>query len=124
MEIKSYRDLLVWQKAMALMVACYKMTDKLPKTEVYTLSSEIRRSALHIPSFIADGQGRKNTGEYIQRLGTAYGSLMMLETQLQAVEMLQFLPNSEIEPLLEKSSEVGKMLNKLIERLRTGRPDS
>ena len=124
MEVKSYRDLFVWQKAMALMVACYKMTDKLPKTEVYTLSSEIRRSALHVPSFIADGHGRKNTGEYIQRRGTAYGSLMMLETQLQAVELLQFLPLSEIEPLLEKSAEVGKMLNKLIQSLRSGRPES
>src|SRR5262245_16070186 len=110
-EIKSYRDLLVWQKSMQLVVECYAVSERLPKSESFGLTSDIRRAAAHIPAYIAEGQGREAIGEYIQRLSWAEGSLKMLETYLLTTEMLQYFPMSEIEPVLDKCTEVGKMLS-------------
>ena len=120
-EINSYRDLFVWQKAMDLMVICYKLVEKLPPHEKYGLVSEIRRSAMHVPAHIADGKGREYLNEYLQKLSAAHGSLMYLETNLQAIDRLQYLPMEEITPALNLSAEVGKMLQKLIGRLRGDR---
>ena len=121
MEINSYRDLLVWQKAMDLVVECYQLTDKLPKTEAYGLTAEIRRSAVHIPAFIADGHGRDFRNEYLQRLSAAHGQLMTLETQWIAVNHLQYLSTEEIEPVLARCGEVGRMINGLIRSLNQGK---
>lgn len=120
MEIKSYRDLHVWQKAMELVVLCYKLTEKLPKSETHGLGGSIQRSASYVPAYIADGHSRDNRGDYINRLSMALGSLSMLETHVLAVEMLSFLPMSEAQPVLDKCTEVGKMLNKLMTSLRGG----
>lgn len=121
MEINSYRDLLVWQKAMDLVVECYKLADKLPKSEMYGLAGEIRRSAFHIPAFIADGHGRDFRTEYLQRLSADHGQLMTLETQWLAVDRLEYLSMIDIEPILRRCSEVGKMLNGLIRSLNRGK---
>ena len=120
-EIKSYRDLKVWQKAMELLVECYKLTEKLPKSESYGLIADIRKAATHVPAYIADGQGREALGEYIQRLSWSEGSLKMLETYWTAVEMLKYLPPEEIEPIFNRCTEVGKMLSGLMRSLRGGR---
>lgn len=124
MEVQSYRDLQVWQKAMDLVVVCYHLAEKLPASETYGLSTDIKRQARVVPSYIADGKGRKQLAEYISKLSPAHGSLMALETDLLLVERLGFLPMSEIEPALELSAQVGKMLNKLISRLRGERTDA
>lgn len=121
MEIKSYRDLIVWQKAMELVVACYKLTDGLPKTEAYGLISNIRKAATHVPAYIADGQGRELLNEYIQRLSWAEGSLKMLETYWLTAEMLGYLTKPEIAPMLDRCTEVGKLLGGLMRSLRGGR---
>ncbi|MGE0885007.1 MAG: four helix bundle protein [Blastocatellales bacterium] len=118
MEVQSYRDLLVWQKAMDLVVVCYRLAEKLPASEAYGLATDIKRQARLVPSYIADGKGRKQLSEYIAKLSPAHGSLMALETDLLLVERLSLLPMSEIEPALDLSSQVGKMLNKLISTLR------
>ena len=76
MSIRSYRDLLVWQKAMDLVVVCYQLTEKLPPSENFGLSSRIRNFASNVPSYIADGEGRKTNSEYFSRLSLAHGSLM------------------------------------------------
>ncbi|NEO35058.1 MAG: four helix bundle protein [Moorea sp. SIOASIH] len=65
LEVKSYRDLKVWNRAMDLVVLCYKLTSKLPKTEIYGLSSQIQRAAVSIPANIAEGKGRQHLGDYI-----------------------------------------------------------
>ena len=122
MEVKNYRDLLVWQKAMDLMMECYKLTEKFPKTEIYGLIGEIRRTSIHIPSYIADGHGRDYTNEFIQRLSAAHGQLMTLETQWIAADRLQYLSKNEIEPVLTSCSTVGKLINGLIRSLKTGHP--
>ena len=119
--IESYRDLYVWQKAMDLIVECYKLTEKLPPSENFGLISGIRRASTLVASYIADGKGRNNITEYLQKLSSASGSLKFLETQILVVDRLKYLPLSEIEPSLGLSEEVGKMLTKLTQSLRGGR---
>jgi four helix bundle protein len=84
--IKSYRDLRVWQEAMTLAEACYRLTRGFPKEEMFGLSSQIRRSAASIPANIAEGHGRENTQSFIQYLRIAQGSLKELETHLMLAE--------------------------------------
>lgn len=117
-KIESYRDLHVWQKAMDLIVECYKLTEKLPPSESFGLISGIRRASTLVASYIADGKGRNNTAEYLQKLSAASGSLKFLETQVLVIDRLKYLPMSEIEPSLGLSDEVGKMLTKLTHSLR------
>lgn len=116
--IQSYRDLKVWQKAMDLVEECYMLAEKLPPSESFGLISGIRRAATLVASNIADGKGRNNTAEYLQKLSAASGSLKFLETQILIVDRLKYLSMSEIEPSLGLSEEVGKMLTKLTQSLR------
>ena len=120
MAIQSYRDLLVWQKAMDLVVLSYGLADKLPPSEMYSLAGSIRRASSSVPSYIADGFGREQTSEYLSRLSVAYGSLMALETHLLTTERLSFFTMQELEPALSLSAEVGRMLNGLMNRLKRG----
>jgi four helix bundle protein len=117
-DIQSYRDLKVWQKAMDLVMECYNLTEKLPPSENFGLTSGIRRAAILVASYIADGKGRNNVAEYLQKLSAASGSLKFLETQILVVDRLKYLPTSEIERSLGLSDEVGKMLTKLTQSLR------
>ena len=117
MPIQNYRDLLVWQKSMDLVVVCYQLTEKLPPSENFGLSSRIKNFASNVPSYIADGSGRKTNSEYFSRLSLAHGSLMSLETQLLIIDRLKFLLMEEIEPALSLASEVGKMLNGLMNKV-------
>jgi four helix bundle protein len=119
--IQSYRDLKVWQKAMDVIVECYKLTEMLPPSENFGLISGVRRAAILVASNIADGKGRNNTAEYLQKLSAASGSLKVVETQLMVVDRLKYLPTSEIEPSLALCDEVGRMLTKLTQSLRGGR---
>jgi four helix bundle protein len=78
--VKSYRELLVWQKAMELTVLVYRLTEGFPKREIYGLAAQIRRAGVSVPSNIAEGYGRGSRREYIQFLSIAQGSLKELET--------------------------------------------
>ena len=118
MAIKSYRDLLVWQKAMNLVVESYRLTNQLPKSETYGLTSQIQRAAVSIPANIAEGHGRDHLGDYLRHLSIANGSLMELETHLLLIHRLDYLPMNEIEPVLSLTSEVGKMIAALSSSLR------
>lgn len=118
MIINSYQDLLVWQKAMDLVVACYELASKLPLSESHGLASDIQRKARQIPSYIADGFGRGNTNEYLSRLSFAHGSLMALETDILTTTRLSFLTPEEIAAVLARCTEIGKMLNGLMRSLR------
>lgn len=80
--VDSYRDLLVWQRNMALAEGCYHLTRDFPREEVYGMTSQVRRSAVSIPANIAEGYGRESRGEYVQFLRVAQGSLKELETHL------------------------------------------
>jgi len=113
MHVRSYRDLEVWQKAMDLVVECYKITEQFPKDEIYGLIIQLRRAAVSIPANIAEGRGRLHTGEFVQHLSIAYGSLAELETHLQIAQRLNYIDIEKLNQLLEKTAEIGRMINGL-----------
>lgn len=100
MEIRSYRDLLVWQKAMDLVLECYRLGKLLPKSEMYGLTAQTQRSAVSIPANIAEGHGREHLGDYLHHLSVANGSLMELETHLLIIQRLSYLSVIEIKRAL------------------------
>jgi four helix bundle protein len=116
---QSFRDLLVWQKAMQLALAIYKLSQGFPNEERFGLTSQLRRCAVSIPSNIAEGQGRLNKGEFINFLGIARGSNFELQTQLELARALQFGKPELLEDADAKACEVGKMLHGLLESLRS-----
>jgi four helix bundle protein len=120
-KVASYRDLLVWARAMDIVEVCYKLSKQIPPSEIYGLISQIRRAAVSIPANIAEGHGRRNLGEYIQHLSIANGSLKELETHLLIAGRLHYISDVEIIPALEGCSEIGRMLTSLIQKLRQKR---
>ncbi|MBI1866236.1 MAG: four helix bundle protein [Candidatus Staskawiczbacteria bacterium] len=115
MYLRSYKELIVWQKSIKLVKEIYKLTYEFPKSEIYGLSSQMQRAAISIPSNIAEGYSRKNLKEYIQFLHIAYGSSAELETQLIIVkELYPKLGCNTAESFLE---EIRKMLNTIIKKL-------
>ena len=117
--IRSHRDLLVWQKAMDLVVSVYRATENFPKTETYGLSSQIRRAVTSIPANIAEGQGRRLMKEFVYFLSNGRGSLLELDTHLEAASRLGFLDPADHGKLRIQLDEVGRMLNGLMRSLTT-----
>ena len=116
-ELKGYRELIVWKRAMDLVVEAYELVKRLPKQEQYSLSDQIRRSAISIPSNIAEGNGRNSDKDYIRFLSMARGSQYELETQLMLCTRLGYLSDDDIDKSLNLCDEIGRMLNALITRL-------
>lgn len=116
--VRSYRDLVVWKSSMALAVACYKATSSFPKSEIFGLVSQIRRAATSVPANIAEGNGRENSGSYVQFLRIAQGSLKELETLLMLAEQTEFLAKGDCDDLIERAEETGKMLRSLIRSIQ------
>jgi four helix bundle protein len=108
-----YKDLRVWQKAMDLVVEVYKLTGHFPDSEKYGLISQMNRSAVSIPSNIAEGSGRNSPREFHQFLGIAKGSLAELETQLEISKRLSLYTEYNYEVLFKLAQYVGKMISKL-----------
>ena len=115
--IKSYRDLVVWQKSMALVSEIYLLTKGFPKEELYGITSQIRRSAVSIPSNIAEGYGRNSTQDYIRFLQIACGSLYEIQTQLEIAVNLGYLENGRSQTVLQNINEIERMLSTLIKKL-------
>ena len=116
-EVKSYKDLLVWTKSLALIKSVYRETKIFPKDEVWALTSQIKRAVISVASNIAEGSSKRSTREFIRFLNISYGSLSELEEQLIIANELEFLPNEKRSLLTEQCSEIGKMLNGLIRSL-------
>jgi four helix bundle protein len=115
---RSFRDLVVWQRAMQLTVAIYRLTRDFPRDEQYGLTSQIRRSAVSVPSNIAEGQGRLNAGEFRQFLGIARGSNCELQTQLEIARALEIGNPASLNETEGLSHEIGKMIYSLLESLK------
>jgi four helix bundle protein len=115
MPLKSYKELIVWQKAMDCVVATYEVTNHLPKSEMYGLASQMRRAAVSVPSNIAEGYQRYNRGEYKQFLHIADASCSELETQIELV--MRLYPSVDVMKALPILQEVQKMLFVLIRKL-------
>ena len=117
MKVKSYEELIVWQKAMVLARMVYVLQRKLPKEELYGLGDQIRRAVVSIPSNIAEGFGRESPNEFRHFLAIARGSLYEVKTQLQLSESLgYFQVDSDVTLLI---AEVGKLINGLARSLTT-----
>jgi four helix bundle protein len=119
--VRSYRELIAWQKAIDLVTAVYEQTSTFPDSERFGLTSQLRRAAVSVPSNIAEGQGRASTGEFNQFLGHARGSLLEIETQVFIAQNLGFLKADCGKGLLLKCAEVGRILNGLMAALKTKR---
>jgi len=94
--VTSYRDLIVWQKSVQLVVTVYKLTENFPRTEIHGLTSRMRRAAISIPSNIAEGRRRGSKKEFKQFLTNAFGSGSELETQVEIAKLLPFSKNLNI----------------------------
>jgi four helix bundle protein len=112
--LKSYKELIVWQKSTDLVLEIYELTREFPKEELYNITSQIRRSSVSIPSNIAEGYSRGHRQEYLQFLRIAFASGAELETQLILAEKLSLSPNKKFRKSNEILVEVMKMLNVLI----------
>lgn len=119
--IKTYRDLLVWQKSMALVTEIYRLLKSFPKDETYGLASQIRRCAVSVPSNIAEGYGRNSTNDYIRFLYIATASLYELQTQIEIALNLQYLSKTDFDKLYESSREIERMLSSLTGKLNDKR---
>lgn len=119
MTIKTYKELIVWQKAMDLVKEIYTLTEKFPKDELYGLRSQMERSAVSVPSSIAEGYLRRHRKEYIQYLSISLGSAAELETQIlicKTITKFKHLNFTKAENLLD---EVLKMLYVMIQKMNT-----
>lgn len=119
MAISSYKELIVWQRAMELVAAVYACTAAFPKEEQYTLTAQIRRAAISIPSNIAEGSRRSSRKDYRNFLMKAYGSGSELETQIEIAKRLPFGEKMDFHRVDSLLEEVMRMLNKMTSELKT-----
>ena len=110
----TYRDLVAWQRGMELVTAIYRVSAGFPKSEVYGLASQLRRSATSVPSNIAEGKGRRSKREYVMFLYRARGSLLEAETQLEIAKNLEYIAPTMFDSLFEQCASVGRALHGLI----------
>ena len=116
---QSYRDLIAWQKAMDFVMDVYRTSKAFPRDELYGLSSQVRRSAVGVPTNIAEGQARFSSNEFHYFLGRARGSLVEVETQLMIAQKLAYFTPEHGKHLLDQAAELGKILNGLIGAIRS-----
>ena len=117
-KINSYQDLQVWQKAVDLCVEVYRLVKLLPKEEMYSLSDQMRRAVVSIPSNIAEGYTRKSTNEYLNFLSIANGSRTELETQLLICERINYLSEADTEKAFVLIDEIGAIIYHIMTKLR------
>jgi four helix bundle protein len=118
MAVRHYQDLVAWQQAMELVQAIYRATRGFPKEEMFGLAHQIRRSAVSIPSNIAEGQARTTTREFIHFLSIGNGSRQELETQTIIAQRLGYLSSQQTEELLNASYNLGRVLSGLVRSLK------
>ncbi len=124
MTVRSYRDLVVWKKGMALAASVYRLTRQLPKHEEYRISGQMIRAATSVPANLAEGHGRGTRRDYAHFVSIAKGSLAELETFLLLVAELDLAPSTATDLVLAQAEEVGRMLTALRARLIAKPPSS
>ncbi len=110
MGLRSYRDLIAWQKAMDLVEQAHRVTRNWPSDERYELTSQVRRAVVSVPANIAEGQGRSGSKELLHHLSIANGSLHEAETHLLIAKRLDYLDGQTCDELLRQTAEVGRLL--------------
>jgi four helix bundle protein len=111
--VRSYRDLIAWQKAMDYAVMVHQESARFPKDEIYGLRGQIRESSVSVPSNIAEGHGRRSTKEFRRFLSISYGSLCEAQTQTLLAERFSYWDNSTTERIIRLGEEVGRLINGL-----------
>ena len=120
--IKSYKDLLIWQKGIDIVINLYQLVEDFPKEEIYALSSQLKRASVSIPSNIAEGYGRNSTQSYIHFVSISRGSLFELETQLIIAQKLKFVKNERLlSELMNQITEESKMINSFLNKLESSK---
>jgi four helix bundle protein len=117
-EVRSFKDLVAWQKAMALVTEVYRVSQGFPKEEMFGLMNQSRRAAVSVPSNIAEGHARTSKKEFQYFLSNARGSLAELETQLTIAHQLAYIDKTTITQLVGQLSEVGRILTGLLASLK------
>ena len=117
--IRSYKDLDVWQRSMALAEDCYRATTEFPRDEIYGMTAQIRRAAASIPANIAEGYGRDQTGSFIQFLRIAQGSARELETHMILCGRIGLLHREDRDKLLDECERISRMLRALVRSLES-----
>ena len=117
MQVRSYRDLIVWQKGMELAADIYRLTRLLPKQEEYRISGQMIRAATSVPANIAEGHGRGTRKDYAHFISIAKGSLAEVETFLLLTRNLDLAPHDQCDAVLSRAEEVGRMLTALRAKL-------
>ncbi|BCY29023.1 four helix bundle protein [Flavobacterium okayamense] len=115
--MKSYRDLIVWQKSMNWVTLVYKISEVFPESEKFGLVSQIKRSSVSVPSNIAEGYGRNYKKDYAKFLQIARGSQYECQTQIEIAVNLSFIKREQIQEASDLSIEIEKMLNSLVNKL-------
>jgi four helix bundle protein len=115
----TYRDLIVWQKAMRLVTLVYQATQSFPKEEIYALTSQVRRCAVSMPSNFAEGNGRRSRSDYVRFLQISVGSLYELETQVEIAKNLGYVKTQAFDNLSGFMREIERMLSSLVRKLST-----
>lgn len=119
--MKTFRDLIAWQKAKSFVVLIYKVTDKFPRAELYSLTDQIRRASVSIPSNIAEGYQRKTTKEFYQFLRIAYSSCAEVETQVEIARDLKYVEEKPYLRLISDIQEIEKILVGLLKSVESKR---
>ena len=117
MKVKNYQELIVRQRAMDLVEEVYKVSRSFPREEIYALTSQISGAAVSIPSNIAEGQGRRTTLDFLRHLSIAHGSLREVETQAMIARRLKYIAQSQLDLIMNRAAEVGRLLNGLMNSL-------
>lgn len=117
--MKTFRDLIIWQKAMTLVTNCYKSTNSFPKEEQFGLTSQLKRCSISIPSNIAEGFGRGTNKEYYRFLNIAMGSLFEFQTQIEIAYNLEYISQADFNSIYEDSREVERMLSSFMNKIKS-----
>jgi four helix bundle protein len=120
-KIRGFKDLIVWQRSVALTIKIYETTKIFPREEIYSLTSQIRRAASSIPSNIAEGHGRSSKSAFASHLDIALGSAAELETQLEIALKLGYLSQEIHDPLVKELTEIVRMLYGLLNKVQPDR---
>lgn len=116
--MKTYRDLIVWQKSILLVEKIYLLSRELPDDEKFGLISQMRRASVSIPSNIAEGYGRRSTSDYIRFLNIAIGSLYELQTQIEITRQLNYISLNIYSDIFGRTREIERMLCSLVTKIR------
>jgi len=116
--MKTYRELVVWQKSMNLVTNVYQVSNSFSSNENFGLTSQLRRSAISIPSNISEGYGRNSLNDYIRFLNIAVGSLYEVQTQIEIALNLKYIEKMQFESIYEYTREIERMMSSLIRKLK------